>query len=60
LNKAQLKRAAQKTRGPKSQMQIVLLFDPSRKNAQDKPDTICQNLPESAVTPAEAEEGQCE
>jgi hypothetical protein len=37
---------------------VVLLFDPSRKNAQDKPDTICQNLPESAVTSAEAEEGQ--
>jgi hypothetical protein len=37
---------------------IVLLFDPSLKNAQDKLDTICQNLPESAVTPAAAEEGQ--
>jgi len=26
----------------------------------DNPHTICQNLPESAVTSAEAEEGQCE
>jgi hypothetical protein len=26
----------------------------------DNPHTICQNLPESAVTPAETEEGQCE
>jgi hypothetical protein len=41
-------------------MQIVLLFDPSRKNAPDKLDTICQNLPEAAVTSAEAEEGQRE
>jgi len=37
---------------------IVLLFDPVLKNAQEKLDTICQNLPESAVTPAGAEEGQ--
>jgi hypothetical protein len=37
---------------------IVLLFDPSLKNAQDKLNTICQNLPEAAVTSAEAEEGQ--
>jgi len=41
-------------------MQIVLLFDPSLKNAQDKLDTICQNLPEAAVTSAEAEERQRE
>jgi len=38
-------------------MQIVWLFDPSLKNAQDKLDTICQNLPESTVTSAGAEEG---
>jgi hypothetical protein len=37
---------------------IVLLFDPSLKNAQEKLDTICQNLPEAAVTSAGAEEGQ--
>jgi len=37
---------------------IILLFDPSLKNAQEKLDTICQNLPESTVTSAEAEEGQ--
>jgi hypothetical protein len=35
-----------------------LLFDPSLKNAQEKLDTICQNLPEAAVTSAGAEEGQ--
>jgi hypothetical protein len=34
----------------------------SRKlfHSYDNPHTICQNLPESAVTSAEAEEGQCE
>jgi hypothetical protein len=46
--------------GPEALTNFVLLFDPSLKNAQDKLDTICQNLPETAVTPAEAEEGQRE
>ena len=39
------KRAAEESRGPKSQMQIVLLFDPSLKNAQEK---LEYDLPESA------------
>jgi len=39
------KRAAEESRGPKSQMQIVLLFDPSLENAQEK---LEYDLPESA------------
>jgi hypothetical protein len=46
--------------GPEALTKFALLFDPSLKNAQDKLDTICQNLPEAAVTSAEAEEGQRE
>jgi len=54
------KKAAGNSRGPKSQSEIVLLFDPLRKTVQRKLDTICQNLPEATVTSAEAEEGQRE
>jgi hypothetical protein len=36
---------------------FILLFDPALKNAQEKLDTICQNLPEATVTSAGAEEG---
>jgi len=32
-------------------------FDILNFRSYDNPHTICQNLPESAVTPAEAEEG---
>src|SRR6266567_6601448 len=40
------KKAAGNSRGPKSQSEIVLLFDPLRKTVQRKLDTICQNPPE--------------
>src|SRR6266478_2052109 len=47
ITQAKKKRAAGNSRGPKSQSEIVLLFDPLRKTVQRKRDTICQNLPES-------------
>lgn len=43
--------------GPEALTNFALLFDPSLKNAQDKLNTICQNLPEATTTPAEAKEG---
>jgi hypothetical protein len=46
-----------KRRGPLSVQRpfVTQIF-----RSYDNPHTICQNLPESAVTSAEAEEGQCE
>jgi hypothetical protein len=38
-------------------MKLFLPFDPLRKTVQKKLDTICQNLPESSATSAEAKEG---
>jgi len=44
--------------GPEALTIFAFLFDPSLRTLRINSNTICQNLPETAVTPAEAEEGQ--
>lgn len=46
-----------KQKGPLNDQRPFVKLD---FRSYDNPHTICQNLPETAVTPAEAEEGQRE